>query len=340
MREVRIGVVGAGGAAQVIHLPILSRLPDVRVVALVDADGERARTIAGRFGIETAGSGLGDLDAAGGADAVLVCTPTDTHEELVCGALERGAHVLCERPLAFGSSSVRQMVEAARSAERHLMVALNQRYRLDVRAIRQFIGSGELGDIVSVRSAWLKLRHRRPNRGWRTDPARAGGGVLMDLGVQAIDVALWLLEYPAVERITARFHGLDEGVEDSAIALLSLADGGTVSIEVTWALHGDRERSALSVHGTRGSASTAPLSVLCELETGVADVTPPIDLPSTGLYEAAYRREWSEFLRLVRGEQDGELPEEQVDLLRIVEACYRSAREGREIALGEPQQGG
>lgn len=327
-----MGVVGAGAAAQVVHLPILKRLPDVRLAAVVDEDLAKARTIAERFGVPFTGRTVSELERAEGVDAVVVCTPNDAHEESVVAALELGVHVLCERPISTGSESAARMVAAAERSDRQLMVAMNQRFRYDVRAIKQFVASGELGEVFFVRSAWLNRRHRRPSRGWRRNPARSGGGALMDLGVQAIDVALWLLDFPPVERAVARFHG-PEPVEDSGVALLAIEGGATVEVEASWELPEERDRHALSVLATGGSAGIAPFRVLKEMETGLTNVTPPLDTSLGNPYTASYRQEWAEFLRMVRGEKPRELPTEQVEVMRVVEACYRSVEEDREIAL-------
>ncbi len=152
----------------------------------------------------------------------------------------------------------------------------------------------------------------------------------MDLGVQALDVALWLLGYPEIERVSASAHPAAAG-EDTAVAFLALAGGATLQLEVSWELRDDRDRHALRVLGTHGSAQTWPLHVRTEMETGLSDVTPPLDVDESGLYTASYRQEWAEFLRIVRGEKPLEVQSEQVKLLRALEACYRSAREGREV---------
>ena len=328
-----MAVVGAGGAAQVVHLPILKRLPDLEIVGVADADVEKARTIAERFEVPHVAARLSDLLDAD-LDAVVVCTPNDTHEEIVVEALEAGAHVLCERPIAPDAETARRMVEASREAGRQLMVAMNQRFRFDVRSIRQFVSSGELGDVFFVRAAWLNQRFRRPRKGWRTDPDRSGGGVLMDLGVQALDVALWLLDFPRVERVVARFHG-DGPVEDSAVVLLGAEGGTTISMEATWELMEERDRHSVYALGTSGSAGTAPFRVVKDLETGLSDVTPPLDAAAGSVYTASYRQEWAEFLRRVRGEKEQVLEDAQIELMRVIEACYRSVREGREVALDE-----
>lgn len=330
-RDVRIAVVGAGSAAQVIHLPILKRLPELDVAVVVDPHEEKARTIAERFGVEEVREDVADLEGLD-VDAAVVCTPNDVHEGVVLACLETGLHVLCERPLSTSSASAERMIEAAEEAERQLMVAMNQRFRYDTRSIRQFVRSGELGEIFFLRSSLLNQRERRPRKGWRRDPDRAGGGVMMDLGVQAVDLALWIVGFPRVERVSARFHRRRQ-VEDSATALLSLEGGSTVSVEVTWELMEERDRQSAYVFGTRGSASTAPFRVLKEMETGLTDVTPPLDVDPGGLYTASYRQEWAAFLRRVRGERPLESQREQVHLMEALEACYRSAEEGREVEV-------
>lgn len=330
-RDVRVAVIGAGGAAQVVHLPILRRLPSVQVVSIVDLEVEKARTIADRFQVPHVGSSVEETEGYGAADAVVICTPNDTHEELVIQALDGGKHVLVERPVATCSEAATRMIQKAREKDLQLMVAMNQRFRLDVRSLRQFVASGELGELIFVRSSLLNRKERRPREGWRRTAERAGGGVLMDLGAPAVDVALWLLGYPELERVSARFHGRGE-VEESAMVLIGVVDGPTISVQVTWELMEERDRHGVYLHGTSGSGGTSPFRVRRELETGLTDVTPPLDTDRGGLYTASYRQEWAEFLRRVRGEVPLVFEDEQVRLMEVLEACYRSAREGREVA--------
>jgi predicted dehydrogenase len=154
----------------------------------------------------------------------------------------------------------------------------------------------------------------------------------MDLGAQALDVLLWILDFPAVERLCARLHGGGD-VETSAVVHLALAGGASASIEVTWELIDEKDRHSVVVLGDRGSAYSYPLQLLTETESGVMDVTPPIDRPPAELYTDSYRQEWGDFLRRVRGEQPLVVHEDQVRLIEILEACYLSAREGHEVLL-------
>lgn len=331
-RTVNVAVVGAGGAAQVVHLPILNRLREVKVAGLVDTDVSKARTIAERFEVPSVAATLDGLAEKVEFDAVLVCSPTSEHERGVLSALGHGAHVMCERPFVSDSAAARRLTEAAAAAERELMVANNLRYRFDLRAIKQFVANREAGAVHHIRSNWLNRRSRRPRRGWRRDPARAGGGALMDLGAQALDVLLWILDYPTVERLCARLHGGTD-VETSAVVHLALAGGTSASVEVTWELIDEKDRHSVVVLGDRGSAYSYPLQLLTETESGVMDVTPPIDRPPAELYTDSYRQEWGDFLRHVRGEKPLVVHEDQIRLIEVLEACYRSAREGHEVVL-------
>ncbi len=331
-RRLRVVVLGAGGAAQVVHLPILARLPGVEIVGIADPDGRKAHTIGERFGIERVADNLAGLASSEELDAVLVCTPNREHEQGVLDCLELGAHVLCERPLTVSSQAARRLVSAADSAGRQLMVANNHRFRHDFRLIRQFVASGELGDVTFVRASWLNRRSRRPRRGWRTDPKYAGGGVLMDLGAQALDMALWSVGYPEIRRVSAHLHG-DAGAESSAFIHMTTETGATVDVEVTWELIHDRDVHELTILGSGGSAESAPLRVHRQVETGIVDVTPPVTRAPTALYRDSYRQEWAHFLRIVRGETPIESETSQIALFEVLEACYRSADTGAEVRL-------
>lgn len=331
-RQIKVAVVGAGGAAQVVHLPILKRLPEVEVSGIVDLDADKARTIANRFGIARATASLSELASDVPLDAVVICSPTQAHEEGVHEALDLGCHVLCERPLATKAAAVEQLVEASKRAGRHLMVAMNLRYRFDMRVIKQFMATGELGEMIFVRATWMNRRARRPRRGWRLDAHLSGGGVLMDLGTQAIDLVLWSLDFPAVERVAARLHRVGD-VDASAAVQLALGTGATAAVEVSWELVHERDRHLLYVLGTHGSARSTPFQVQRITESGLMDVTPPMDWPPTQLYTRSYRQEWAQFLRIVRGEAAAGAPDDQVQVMRVVESCYRSATEGCEIEV-------
>jgi predicted dehydrogenase len=333
--KLRVGLLGVGAIAQVVHLPVLSRMDSVELVAVGDADRPRANAIAARFGITNV---FGSDDAAFRSDmldAIVICTPSHLHEEQAIAALQGGKHVLVEKPLAFSPAAVERVIGVAEQTGRTLMIAMNNRYRPDTLALRPFAMGGELGDVFLTRGAWLNRKTRVVRPTWRHRRATAGGGVMMDLGVQTLDLCLWMLGFPDVASVITHMH-FPEGmeVEDTAGILVRLRSGAAVSLTISWSLVAERDRHYMRMLGTRGSGAIAPLAVFKEVETGhMIDVTPSVSLGRENLYTASYRQELSHFVAVARGEIEEPLPREQVQIMKVVEAAYRSAEEKREVEI-------
>jgi predicted dehydrogenase len=328
---VRIAVLGAGSIAQVVHLPILSRMRGVQVAAVADRDAHTARTIAQRFEIPTVGTSFEEV-LTDDIDAVVVCTPSNRHEDQVRAALQAGKYVLCEKPLALTAKGVESLLKE-KGAEERLMVAMNQRFRPDAIALRQFVAGGELGNVYYLRTGWLN-RYRPRGRTWRDRKATAGGGAFMDLGLQMLDLALWTLGFPEPERVTAHMYaGPGSEVEDSAAVVVRLEGDRAINLECTWNLLAQRDRQYLHLLGSGGSGSLAPLAVFKQMPAGLVEVTPQIPAARENLFTASYRNELSQFVDVVRGERTPDPAKEHLVLMRLVEAAYRSATERREIEL-------
>jgi predicted dehydrogenase len=214
------------------------------------------------------------------------------------------------------------------------MVAMNNRYRPDIQALKPFAKNGELGKVFLVRGAWLnkKLRLVRPT--WRHRKETAGGGVMIDLGVQTLDLALWFLDYPKARSIACHMHpGEGMEVEDSAALLIRLEDDSAISLSLSWGLVADRDRHYMRLLGTRGSGSIQPLAVHKEIEQGMLDVTPQLPPSRENMYTASYREELSAFVETARGHRPREQPWEQVGLMKLVAQAYQSAAEQREVPV-------
>lgn len=330
-RPVRVGVAGTGAVAQLVHLPLLSERADVHVMAVSDADDAKARAIGERFGVSRV---LDDAEllADPEVEAILVCTPNHLHEEQAVAALEQGKHVLVERPLALSAEGCRRVLAAARAAGTTVVVGMSHRFRSDVAALRAFVAGGELGRPYAARVAWMNRKVPLRRTTWRQRPEQAGGGALMDLGVQALDLGLWVLGHPTVRRVSAVLRRDEYEVEEAGTLLAETDDGVAFSLEVSWSLFAGEDRHYARIMGSEGSGSLPPLEVFKQLGGRPMDVTPDQPRPAGGnRYMNAYRREIDAFLRCARGEGDGGLPEEQAHVMEIIEAAYRSARERREV---------
>ncbi len=329
----RVAIVGTGAIAQVVHLPILTRMRGVEVAGIFDVDTAKARTLAERFAVPRVYESLDAVWKDDTTDAVVICTPNHVHEEQVTAGLSAGKYVFCEKPLALSAEAAARVL-ARRGAKDRLMVGMNQRFRPDAAALRSFVSAGDLGQIQFVTAGWLNRGVGRSGRTWRHRKAGAGGGVLMDLGIQMLDLAMWLIGYPEPARISTFLHaGKGTEVEDSAILLLELEGHRQISLELTWGLIADRDRQHLHLVGSDGSGSLTPLRVLKQTDDGILDVSPQLTQGRENQFTASYRQELAHFVGAVRGEHDIDAPREQVTLLRIVEAAYRSAREGAEVVF-------
>ncbi len=330
-RNPRVAILGTGAIAQVVHLPILTRMRGVDVIGLSDIDLPKAKTLSERFSVPRVFQSPDEVCADDGIDAVFVCTPSSAHEEQVVQCLKAGKYVFCERPLALTETGTAKVIRAAADGGR-LMVGMNQRFRPDAAALKSFIDSGELGEIHYLSAGWLNRRVARSPRSWRLHKAGAGGGALMDLGIQMLDLSLWLLGFPEPRRLVAHLHSMPgSDVEDSAIVVLELADGRVVNLEATWSLVADREREYLHVIGGHGSGTFPPLRVFKDTESGVLDVSPQLQQSRENQFTASYRQELSYFVDAVRAERSIDTPMEQIALMKIVEGAYRSAERGGEV---------
>jgi predicted dehydrogenase len=330
---IRVAVMGAGAIAQVVHLPILSRMRGVEIAAVNDRDAHTARTVADRYGSRAVeAQAIWDDESI---QAVVVCTPSHRHEENVRDALAAGKFVLCEKPLALTADGVARILAMDGAADR-LLVGMNQRYRADARALRSFVVSGELGDVYYLKTGWLS--RTKPSgrlRSWR-QMRHTGGGAMTDLGLQMLDLALWTFGYPRPLRVSAHTHTPQGAeVEDAAALLLRLDGDRLINLEVTWSLLARRDRQFMHLLGTAGSGSLSPLQVFRQMDRGLADVAPSMPPRTENVFTASYRNELQHFVDVLRGEKKLRAPSEHVRLMRIMEAAFRSATEGREIEIAD-----
>ncbi|MQA90894.1 MAG: hypothetical protein GEU90_11740 [Gemmatimonas sp.] len=331
VQPARIAILGAGAIAQVVHLPILTGMRGVQVIGLLDADRPKAATVAQRFDVPHLYASPEELWEADDLDAVIVCTPSHLHESQSAEGLGAGKYIFCEKPLALTANGVDRVLQVARN-EGRLMVGMNQRFRPDAVALKKLVAGGELGEIQYVRAGWLNRRLGRSPQGWRRHKSDAGGGALMELGVQMLDLSLWLLGYPAPVRIVAHLHAPSpDAVEDSAVLLLELEGARIVNLEVTWKMVSARERQYLQLIGRAGSAGFPPLEVFSYAEGTAVDVSPQLSPARENPFTASYRQELATFVEAVRSRSPIEPPVEQTTLMLVVEAAYHSAANGAEV---------
>ena len=331
---IRVGVIGTGAISQVVHVPIFAEREDVELVVVADADEHKAEALSKRFGVPHVLSAE-ETFARADLDAVVICTPNHLHEEMSIAALEAGKHVFVERPLATSSKGAERVIDVAEREGKILVVGMPHRFRPGVAALRNFIAGGELGELYAVRGSWMTRLMPASRHTWRYDREEAGGGALIDLGVPALDLCLWLVGFPVMKRVTCITGPADGAIEDAATLMAETADGVALTLEVSNRLFAGEDRYYARVMGTEGSGSLPPLEVFKQLGGRPIEVTPRQPRPQGGEnpYTNAYRRLLDDFVQSVAGRSDAELPREQVGLMALIEAAYRSAKAGREVEL-------
>jgi predicted dehydrogenase len=168
---------------------------------------------------------------------------------------------------------------------------------------------------------------------WRLRPQQAGGGVFLDLGVPLLDLGLWLSGWVMPTRVSAALsrHGADR-VEEMGSVIVTCENGLLFSIDVSWRHLAEGERFWFDLVCTKGSAAIQPLRILKEAHGTPTDVTPTGASGRETLFAQSYRAEWTYFLAVIRGQVNAPPPKDQLLLQRVVDAVYRSAAEGRDVA--------
>ena len=233
-RPLRVAVVGCGDVS-VVHLDAVTSSPVARLVAVGDTDPGRARAASERHGVP-AFADHRDLLEQVRPDVVHISTPHDQHAQVAVDCLVAGVHVVLEKPLAHTLAEGTRIVEAARANPRtKIAVCFQNRYNAPVRAARDLIASGDVGDVLG--SSALVAWHRTPAyyaaRPWRGTWSASGGGVLMNQAIHTLDLVRWLVgDVVGVRGLASRMglqggapHGVPMDVEDTAQLVLDHAGG-------------------------------------------------------------------------------------------------------------------
>jgi predicted dehydrogenase len=353
----RVGVVGLGYAGEQ-HLKNFVKMPNVEAVALAGLEEHRLRELGGLYRVPNLYRSWEDLVAREDLDVVSIGAPNHLHAPIAIATLTGGRHVLCEKPLARTGAEAEGIVRAAREADRAVHIAFTQRERGDVQALKRHVEEGNLGRIYHAKATWMRRNGIPGMGGWFTSKEMAGGGPLIDLGVHMVDMALFLMGDPEVESVSCATYaelgprgrgwwtgkGLMTGdspyeVEDLATAFIRLSGGATLTLETGWAAY--RESSddfGVTLYGTDGGAemkvknygTSDTVRIFTDVAGVPAVVVPEIE-PREG-HLAVVRR----FVETIRGgDWAGQHGEDGLDRARIIDACYASALQNREVSLRE-----
>lgn len=325
MEKTKIGIIGLGTIAQLVHLPNFTKINNAVVTAVAEIRKSRLHSIAEKFNIKEQYLNHHELLEKSDTDAIIIATPTNTHKEIAIDCLKAKKDILVEKPLARSYNEVKQVVSAAKKYKSKLMVGMNLRFRPDAMILKSILSSGEIGDPFYIKCGWI----RRPSSSekWFTKKEVSGGGVIIDLGILLLDLSLWLLNFPEIESVsTQNFNHFTKTVEDTSVSLLRCKDSSLISLESSWSLPVEKDTFYLNIHGKKGFASINPFKVFKKIGEQTIDLTPSQKENALSLFKKSYENELKSFLGAVRGLNPVfSSGEEALFRMKILESMYNSS---------------
>ena len=254
MSKLNIGIIGAGRIGKVHTETAAFRLPEVRVACITDVDRDAATRLANRCGISKVVDSSEDVLADPSVEAVLICSPTDTHADLIVRAARAGKQIFCEKPIALDLARIDAALEAVAKAGVQLQIGFNRRFDANFARVRQAVAAGEIGTprllhIVSRDPAPPPIAY-----------VKVSGGIFLDMTIHDFDMARFLIGDEVEEVFVAGGVMVDPrigaaGDIDTAITMLRFRNGVIGMIDnCRQAAYGYDQRA--EVHGSLGKIAT------------------------------------------------------------------------------------
>ena len=326
----KLALLGAGRIGKV-HARAIAEDKRAQLVAVVDAMADAAQAIADSAGCEV--STIDAVIADPDIDGVIICTPTNTHADLIERFAKAGKAIFCEKPIDLDVERARACLEVVRQTGAKVMLGFNRRFDPHFRAVRQAIDDGKIGTVEMV-----TITSRDPG----PPPAeyiKVSGGIFRDMTIHDFDMARFLLGEEIVQVFATGAVLVDKAIGelgdyDSASLILTTASGRQAVISNSRrASYGYDQR--IEVHGSLGSVSAEnqrPVSI--EIANKDGYTRPPLHDFFMTRYTAAYAAEISAFIDSVeKGAALSPSAEDGLIALQLADAALRSAREGKVVSL-------
>ena len=336
MSKLKIALAGVGGISQIIRIPTLKKMEDVDLVAICDLDEAKVSFVADKYDIPRVYFDYQNLLNKEELDGIFICTPNNLHYPMALASINKGIPTLVEKPIGLNSDQTQRLYDKTKEKDTILVVGMNYRFRDDAMILKEFMNKGEIGKPFYVKTGWLRHWSRPKLQNWLTDSKISGGGVIMDMGIQLMDLSLWLLGNPKVKNVRAYSYNLfmEGDVEDSALAIIETVNDEAITVEVSWRMHLEKDMNYTHVFGKEGSAFMNPLRLYKELHGNLVNVT-PVDFESNvDVFKKSFSNEMHNFIKALKGEEEPVTPiEDGLYLMKILDAIYKSAKNGQQIEL-------
>lgn len=356
MESIAVGIIGAGTISRN-HAAPLSELGH-EVAAVADIDEDALATFASEYESSSTYEDYERMLNEEDLNAVLVAVPNALHADCAIAALKHDVNVLVEKPLADSLENARRIADAEAESDANVMVGFKKAFEDSTDIVTDIIEADEMGEVYEVNIEMVRQRSIPQIGSWFTRKDVSGGGPVVDLGPHMLHLALYLLDFPTVETVSAStgaHFGPDEDysymsmwggeptadrtfdVEDHARALIRTADGATIHTNLTWATNREGFEQ-VQVLGNDAGATFDPHESEVFLHSTDHD-----SLTSTS-YERAggdeFRRQWEYFAEVITGERDHTMNtvEQGLAVQRLIESIYESAKRDREVTVAPDER--
>jgi len=249
-----VGIIGAGRIGKVHAENLAFRVPEARALAITDLNRDAAERVASRCGIPIVADSVDQILADPAIRAVLICSSTDTHADLIVRAAKAGKHIFCEKPIAHSLAKIDTALAAARQAGVKLQIGFNRRFDPNFARVRAAVANGEIG---APRLLHIISRDPAPPP---VSYVKVSGGIFLDMTIHDFDMARFLIGDEVEEIYTAAAVMVDPAIGeagdlDTALLVLRFRNGviGTID-NCRQAAYGYDQRA--EVLGSAGSIST------------------------------------------------------------------------------------
>lgn len=327
--KTKFGLVGAGAIAQA-YAQAFETCETAELVGVADVRTEAAQALAERLGCQSYES-YQAMNEASELDAVIICTPPITHEEIAIHFLESQIHVLCEKPLSVDLDSAQKMVDTAQKAGVKLTMASKFRYVEDVIKAKSIVASGILGEIVLFENAFTS-RVDMSSR-WNAKPEISGGGVLIDNGTHSIDIMRYFLGALAEVQVVEakRIQGLP--VEDTVRIFAKSVSGVVGNIDLSWSINKELDYY-IRIYGSQGTISVG------WQESKYRQSSSKDWIKFGNGYDKlqAFRSQIENFAKAIKGEEKLLIsPQDALASVEVIEAAYAALENSKWTRVGHPE---
>lgn len=352
MSKIKIGIIGVGSISDS-HIGAYINNPDCELCAFCDTDKKILEEKAEKYNIKEVYTDYNEMLEKADIDAVSVCTWNSEHAPATIAALNAKKHVLCEKPMSVDAESAKKMQEAAEKNGKLLQIGFVRRHGNDVAIIKDFIDTDYFGEIYYGKATYIR-RNGNPG-GWFGDKSRSGGGPLIDLGVHVIDLMRYVTGNPkAVSVYGATFTKLKDrknlktpkgyysashtendicDVEDMATAMIRFDNGFVLSVEASFSLNTKNDQGRLELFGTKGGVKLEPDAEFYSEHNGYMTNT-TLEAKTSLDFGVIFQNEINHFIDCIKNGTKCIAPaEDGVEMMKILDAIYESARTGHEVII-------